>query len=94
MATTYEELVQAGAPALPGSLFYRVKFDYEGDLKIQVRQPLPYFGSRSLATRLVRVEKGKPALPKLVAAAQEAAEALRLGMEAHELLGDFRKGGK
>lgn len=91
MATTYESLIAAGAPELPGSLFYRVKLTEDATIRVEVRQPNPYFGSRRLVSRFVSVQVGRPALPQVIAAAKSAAEAVRIGADVLTLTGDYRK---
>lgn len=90
MAISYKDLVAAGAPELPGKLFYRSKVDLEGYVRVEVRAPW-IVGSRVLAARSARPKNDARPLPQLVALATTAAEAVRVGLGFHELVGDYRK---
>ena len=94
MATTYENLIAAGAPELPGGLFYRVKFDKDTNIRVELRQPNRYYGSSLLAARTVHPISHRPALERVVVACRAAAGAVRVGMDVHASLGDYKKGSK
>ena len=89
-AISYKDLVEAGAPELPGKLFYRVKVDLEGFVRVEVRGPR-LLGSQMLAARSGRVNKEGEPLPQIVELATDAANATRVGLGVHALLGDYRK---
>lgn len=91
MALSYRDLVAAGAPELPGQMFYRVKLkDERGFVGVEIRAPW-IIGSQLIARRLRRVDPDAPALAQVVELATEAANAVRVGLGFVALVGDARK---
>jgi hypothetical protein len=66
----YDRLVRLGAPALPADRFYRIRFDDNGRLELQLRKLRKRFGSDLLAKKTVPVT----AIPPQLVAGKVAAE--------------------
>ena len=91
-AISYKDLVAAGAPELPGKLFYRVKLDNDvpAHVRVEIRAPR-LLGSQMLAVRSARVQKDVEPLVQAAQVATIAANAVSIGLGFQDVLGDFRK---
>ncbi|CCQ44628.1 hypothetical protein ARTSIC4J27_555 [Pseudarthrobacter siccitolerans] len=90
-AISYKDLVAAGAPELPGKLFYRVKLDLDvpAHVVVEIRGPR-LFGSQLVARRSARITTSEP-LAQVAQVATTAANAVNVGLGFHALVGDVRK---
>ncbi|WNN93695.1 hypothetical protein SEA_CALLINALLBARBZ_45 [Arthrobacter phage CallinAllBarbz] len=90
MANTYEKLIAAGAPAITEPRLYRIHEDYRnGELIVELRERLPYRGTKLLQTRRVDPREAADVLSKVVAALTEAVEAQALTEAKAALVGEF-----
>jgi hypothetical protein len=92
-AISYKDLVAAGAPELPGKLFYRVKLDNDvpAHVRVEIRAPR-LLGSQMIAVRSARVQADVDPLAQAAQVATTAANAVNVGLGFHAVLGDYRKG--
>ncbi|UJQ87183.1 hypothetical protein SEA_BAILEYBLU_45 [Arthrobacter phage BaileyBlu] len=90
MATTYEKLIAAGAPAIVEPRLYRIHEDYRnGELIVELRERLPYKGTRLLQTRRVDPRAATDVLSEVVSALAEAVEAQALSEAKTAVIGEF-----
>ncbi|MGO4251269.1 hypothetical protein AB4Y81_03290 [Paenarthrobacter sp. TAF1] len=90
MATTYEALVAAGAPAIVEPEFYRIKRDGYSDnaLLVEVRKRRSYNGSDLLIRKTVYVETDEAVISEVVAACKQAVGEVRLKEMVETIVGD------
>jgi hypothetical protein len=96
MSTTYERLVEAGAPDLAEPYFYRIRETGTGEhIEIQLRRKNPKFGSLELGKRgYVHIASTAPdqVLPQLVGHAKrlvrEYEQSTQSRIQARSLIGD------
>lgn len=93
MANTYEKLVAAGAPEIVEPRFYRIAEDYRnGELIVEVRERLPYKGSKLLASDRVNPLGASNVLEDVVETLGELVDLIDLNEAKAAVTGEFGPG--
>jgi hypothetical protein len=90
MATTFDRLVEAGAPQIEEPYFYRISEPEDGMILVQLRKAKARFGSDYVASRTIHLRNLLPAnvLGEVVTAAREIVVEGRAFEAAVEISGD------